>query len=663
MTVAMSTDLGAGGPLAATGLGAGRDSGLGAGANLSLPATSVLGTAKGAGGAAGTFDHTADGSSIEGAVLMAGSSQARANSGTHASVPATSSFKANWQSTLRALGVATNTEVETDGEAGNTARELGAAGENNIGQGGGAVPATFVVTDGWAAPSSSFNCARNELAAGSMVTGAASGNLSRPGLSVAIVTTGTRTASLATGAVADGSSMRSTHDQRLEKHAAEIAGSSVAAQASSQPLAWPIVCLAAGVPQHATAALPARIAPVNPDAAATSSRDMDDDASLNLNATVSADPRPAAVAASTHLQDGSTSMHPVTNLGIVSHVAGASSSAVLRISPTGETSDADGSPGVTTAYGEREEVAASSLEAAAAVDGGPNAGTALRLGTYPSIEERRAVICEGIVGRSAASESSVALQAAESQRSSVESASGPVQRLHLQAVRDVNPQGASAGTLEQTTQHVAMPSSPMESQTMMRDPAGIHVPVNAFGVTSNAIAGSPPVEQGPFAALDAGTATAPANWVHAGGRQAEAGFEDPALGWVGVRADLVAGGIHAAVIPASADAAQALSGHLAGLSAYLDQNHTQVATLTVAAAEHGTTESSAQQGTEQGMDQGMHEGASQGQNQNPVVELNTPFGAPRNEVPGTTGSDASDSQFDGVRELGVARGMHISVMV
>jgi hypothetical protein len=72
-----------------------------------------------------------------------------------------------------------------------------------------------------------------------------------------------------------------------------------------------------------------------------------------------------------------------------------------------------------------------------------------------------------------------------------------------------------------------------------------------------------------------------ATWLHAGSQRAEAGYEDPALGWVGVRADLAGGGVHAAVMPASGDAAQALGSHLAGLNAYLSQHGTPVNSVTL----------------------------------------------------------------------------------
>ena len=90
-----------------------------------------------------------------------------------------------------------------------------------------------------------------------------------------------------------------------------------------------------------------------------------------------------------------------------------------------------------------------------------------------------------------------------------------------------------------------------------------------------------------FAAMDAEGAPSQPAWIHAGAHHAEAGFEDPALGWVGVRAEVSGGGIHAALMPGSADAAQALGGHLAGLNAFLTDQHSSVAPVTVSAPENG----------------------------------------------------------------------------
>jgi hypothetical protein len=91
-----------------------------------------------------------------------------------------------------------------------------------------------------------------------------------------------------------------------------------------------------------------------------------------------------------------------------------------------------------------------------------------------------------------------------------------------------------------------------------------------------------------FDALDSDAGLAQPSWTHADARHAEAGFQDPALGWVGVRADLGGGAIHASLVPSTADAAQTLGGHLAGLNLHLAEQQTRVDTLTLAAPEDGS---------------------------------------------------------------------------
>jgi hypothetical protein len=89
-----------------------------------------------------------------------------------------------------------------------------------------------------------------------------------------------------------------------------------------------------------------------------------------------------------------------------------------------------------------------------------------------------------------------------------------------------------------------------------------------------------------FVALDRDMGSPAATWIQTGARRAEAGFQDPALGWVGVRAQSGGGGaVHAAVVPGSPDAAQALSGHLSGLNAYMAEHHGQNSVVTMAAPE------------------------------------------------------------------------------
>jgi hypothetical protein len=90
------------------------------------------------------------------------------------------------------------------------------------------------------------------------------------------------------------------------------------------------------------------------------------------------------------------------------------------------------------------------------------------------------------------------------------------------------------------------------------------------------------VVEDPFAVIDTDRSSGAPTWIHAGLRHAEAGFLDPALGWVGVRADASGGGIHAAVVPGSPEAAQALGEHISGLSAYIAEHHGHSATVTLA---------------------------------------------------------------------------------
>jgi hypothetical protein len=157
-----------------------------------------------------------------------------------------------------------------------------------------------------------------------------------------------------------------------------------------------------------------------------------------------------------------------------------------------------------------------------------------------------------------------------------------------------------------------------------------------------------------FAALDAGTSVGTPNWIHAGGRQAEAGFQDPALGWVGVRADLSGGTVHAALVPGSTEAAQALSGHLAGLNAYLAEQQTPVATLTMAAP--GTS------GMETGVDQSMQQSAGQHGKQNPAAAQQTGAQPGASSSATAVSATTTNAGFDAIAYVGGSRGTHISVM-
>lgn len=86
-----------------------------------------------------------------------------------------------------------------------------------------------------------------------------------------------------------------------------------------------------------------------------------------------------------------------------------------------------------------------------------------------------------------------------------------------------------------------------------------------------------------FAALEPGSRhdTGALNWTRTGHLQAEAGFQDPALGWIGVKAETIGGVVHATLSPQSSEAAKALSGHIPDLHSYLSASHTPVETLTL----------------------------------------------------------------------------------
>ena len=205
-------------------------------------------------------------------------------------------------------------------------------------------------------------------------------------------------------------------------------------------------------------------------------------------------------------------------------------------------------------------------------------------------------------------------------------------------------------------------SSALDGSTLSRDPAGApgagNTSGNMAGTAPGAAAGAGSRET--FAALDAGTTTGMPTWIHAGAQRAEAGFQDPALGWIGVRADGSGGGIHAALVPGSADAAQALGGHLAGLNAYLAEQHTPVESLTLAAPESRSAEA----GTDQSASQGMHPGAGQNSGQDGYAEpqSNTQVSSPANTVTVLPEISAQPSGLDGTGQAARPGGVHISVM-
>jgi hypothetical protein len=158
-----------------------------------------------------------------------------------------------------------------------------------------------------------------------------------------------------------------------------------------------------------------------------------------------------------------------------------------------------------------------------------------------------------------------------------------------------------------------------------------------------------------FARMDADGSPRSIHWVQAGTHHAEAGYLDPALGWVGVRAESSGGGFHAAVLPGSSEAAQVLSSHLGGLNALLAQEHGPHATATMAEPQDARYGAGAEQGNSPGGGSGRDESAGKDgarTGQESVSPLRTSANAVR-AVGRSTDSDGSVMRRSGT---------HVSVM-
>jgi hypothetical protein len=165
-----------------------------------------------------------------------------------------------------------------------------------------------------------------------------------------------------------------------------------------------------------------------------------------------------------------------------------------------------------------------------------------------------------------------------------------------------------------------------------------------------------------FAALDAESGAGTPTWIHAGAQHAEAGFQDPTLGWIGVRAETGAGGVHASLVPSSADAAQALGGHLAGLNAYMAEHHTSVDPVTMSTPTGRGSESLTDQSGGQSMHQGS--GQSNAQETGQGTQSTGATASGQQNASASSGSRSSAAGQGGVVSSSVASspGGHISVM-
>jgi hypothetical protein len=221
---------------------------------------------------------------------------------------------------------------------------------------------------------------------------------------------------------------------------------------------------------------------------------------------------------------------------------------------------------------------------------------------------------------------------------------------------------SSSGSIAtEAVAHVGQSSSAtptVDAITMARDLSGVRNSSNSTVESDEKSAGSNSAASAheTFAALDGDASTSNATWVHTGSRQAEAGFQDPSLGWVGVRADASGTGIHASLLPGSTEAGQALGSHLAGLNTYLDEHHTPVESLTVATPDSQSA----------GTGQGMYQGAGQQGGQESQTGAQSQSGSLSVSSQSRATASSEVSTVVGVAESSVqsvlAASAHISVM-
>ena len=182
----------------------------------------------------------------------------------------------------------------------------------------------------------------------------------------------------------------------------------------------------------------------------------------------------------------------------------------------------------------------------------------------------------------------------------------------------------SAGNIDSVTSGRALAgqntASAADAAALARDLAGERRGAGTAGESARAATAGPDSRE-TFATLDSGSGLGRPTWVHAGGERAEAGYQDPTLGWVSVRADATGGGVRAELVAGSTDAAHALGSHMAGLNAYLAEHHTPVDSLTLTSSGGGWPGSSSDTGagrhgagqqSGQGMEQSTDAGGAGG---------------------------------------------------
>jgi hypothetical protein len=331
------------------------------------------------------------------------------------------------------------------------------------------------------------------------------------------------------------------------------------------------------------------------------------------------------------------------------------------VSPvSGNNNDAGGTPAAHQPL-QRAEVSGDSHPEIPAESGSDLSQAGSREGPSPGIPDANrlrsnlADVTPPSVGRASASRSGRAIE--------------PVQERSTQRIQDASAVKAAHSTGASGFAGDASPLSSWHpggslqdaiSPALVRDPGGVTGENGWQGNAADLAHGrlpdaTAPSGQDTFAALDADRTSPSTTWINAGAHHAEAGYLDPSLGWVSVRADVAGSAVHAAVIPGSADAAQALGSHLTALNAYLAEHHGQSAIVTLAAPENSREGSEFGQGRAFGNQGGAQEGSGGGREPN--------AGNPRGLSSGTLGSSqASPLAGPSGATAPMASGNYISVM-
>jgi hypothetical protein len=123
------------------------------------------------------------------------------------------------------------------------------------------------------------------------------------------------------------------------------------------------------------------------------------------------------------------------------------------------------------------------------------------------------------------------------------------------------------------------------------------------------------VNRNPFLAMDSEGSVLTQQPSPTGVSQLMVGHQDPALGYIELRAHLDGSGVHASLGTQSTAAGEALAGHLGSLTNWLNDRHTPVESLTVLGfnSQHDSSSSHRRDSGANGMTDGQGAGANTGQ--------------------------------------------------